>query len=245
MEHTDREISNGHRRRNGTTERHYETTGVIGHRRKLAEETRMNRVDNTKGFKHGLHIIVGHFKRQITNKHETNGLVGSGNRNRDITKEERRSIKEIVPVVWSLAGDSCTTTCKEFVLRQSFQHQGLAASKWCNFRNSLSPVISAGKCSTTLLANVILCKYKLNVSVTTLSGPHQCSADVWDKDKPLKPPRVSHASGNISVMPECSNQRTIDKCKGMNMKEISNCSGFNMMFRPSAFFRRGTLLIYR
>ena len=99
MEHTGREISNGHRRRNGTTERHYETTGVIGHRRKLAEETRMNRVDNTKGFKHGLHIIVGHFKRQITNKHETNGLVGSGNRNRDITKEERRSIKEIVPVV--------------------------------------------------------------------------------------------------------------------------------------------------
>ena len=39
------------------------------------------------------------------------------------------------------------------------------------------------------------------------SGPHQCSADVWDEGKPLKPPGVSHACGNISVMPECSNQR--------------------------------------
>ena len=27
----------------------------------------------------------------------------------------------------------------------------------------------------------------------------------------LKPPRVSHACGNISVMPECSNQRTSER----------------------------------
>ena len=92
MEHKDREIDNGHRRRNGTTERHYETTGAIGHRRKLAEETGMNTVGNTKGFKHGPDIIVGHFKRQITNKDETNGLVGNGSRNREVTKEERRSL---------------------------------------------------------------------------------------------------------------------------------------------------------
>jgi len=37
------------------------------------------------------------------------------------------------------------------------------------------------------------------------SGPHQCNADVWNEGEPLRPPRVSHACGNISVMPECSN----------------------------------------
>ena len=28
----------------------------------------------------------------------------------------------------------------------------------------------------------------------------------------------------------------------MDMKQTSNCSGFNVTFRPSAFFRRGTYL---
>ena len=37
----------------------------------------------------------------------------------------------------------------------------------------------------------------------------------------------------------------VDECKAMDMKQTSNCSGFNVTFRPSAFFRRGTLLIYR
>ena len=37
----------------------------------------------------------------------------------------------------------------------------------------------------------------------------------------------------------------VDKCKAMNMKQTSNCSSFNMTFRPSAFLRLGTLLIYR
>ena len=35
----------------------------------------------------------------------------------------------------------------------------------------------------------------------------------------------------------------VDKCKAMNMKQTSYCSGFDM--DASAFFRRGTLLIYR
>ena len=37
----------------------------------------------------------------------------------------------------------------------------------------------------------------------------------------------------------------VDECKSMDMKQTSNCSGFNVTFRPSAFFRRGTLLIYK
>ena len=37
----------------------------------------------------------------------------------------------------------------------------------------------------------------------------------------------------------------VDEYKVMDMKQTSNCSGFNVTFRPSAFFRRGTLLIYR
>ena len=36
---------------------------------------------------------------------------------------------------------------------------------------------------------------------------HQCSVEVWDEGKELL--RVSHAGGNISVMPDCSNQRYI------------------------------------
>ena len=37
----------------------------------------------------------------------------------------------------------------------------------------------------------------------------------------------------------------VDECKAMNMKQTSNCCGFNMTFRRSAFLRRGTVLIYR
>ena len=44
---------------------------------------------------------------------------------------------------------------------------------------------------------------------------------------------------------KCSIYIYKDECKTMDMKQTSNCSGFNVTFRPSAFFRRGTLLIYR
>ena len=37
----------------------------------------------------------------------------------------------------------------------------------------------------------------------------------------------------------------VDECKAMDMKQTSNCSGLNVTFRTSAFFRRGALLIYR
>ena len=40
-------------------------------------------------------------------------------------------------------------------------------------------------------------------------------------------------------------ERERDEYKVMDMKQTSNCSSFNVTFRPSAFFRRGTLLIYR
>ena len=37
----------------------------------------------------------------------------------------------------------------------------------------------------------------------------------------------------------------VDEYKVMDMKQTSNCSGFNVTFRPLAFFGRGTLFIYR
>ena len=40
--HTHRIFANGHRRRNWITERHHETTGTIGHRRKITEKALMN-----------------------------------------------------------------------------------------------------------------------------------------------------------------------------------------------------------
>ena len=49
MKHTYREISDGYRRRDKTTKRHYETTSTIGHRREITKETLMNAEDNTKG----------------------------------------------------------------------------------------------------------------------------------------------------------------------------------------------------
>ena len=36
---------------------------------------------------------------------------------------------------------------------------------------------------------------------------------IWDEGKRLSPPRVSHACGNISVMPEGSNQRTSERAQ--------------------------------
>jgi len=45
------------------------------------------------------------------------------------------------------------------------------------------------------------------------SAPHQCSADSQDEGKPISPPRVSHACGNSSVMPQFSNQRTSERAQ--------------------------------
>ena len=41
----------------------------------------------TKGFKHRLDIIIGHFNWQVTHKHRTEWLVSCGNWYRDVTKE--------------------------------------------------------------------------------------------------------------------------------------------------------------
>ena len=93
MKHTYREISDGYRRRDRTTKRHYETTSTIGHRREITKETLMNGEDNTKGLERRLHITIRNFERQVTHKHGTNGLVSGGDRNRDVSKEDpsRRS----------------------------------------------------------------------------------------------------------------------------------------------------------
>ena len=37
---------------------------------------------------------------------------------------------------------------------------------------------------------------QINESNVGSSGPHQCSADVWDEGRALSPPRVSHACSN-------------------------------------------------
>ena len=97
MEDTNRKISHGHRRWNSFTEGHHKTTSTIGHRREITKETRTHVVNNTKTLEHGLHIVVGDFEWKIANEDETDILVSSGNRNRDVPKEESRSLKEIVP----------------------------------------------------------------------------------------------------------------------------------------------------
>ena len=56
-------------------------------------------MDDTKGFKHRLDIIIGHFNWQVAHKHLTEWLVSCGNWYQDVTKEERRSLKEFIPVV--------------------------------------------------------------------------------------------------------------------------------------------------
>ena len=103
MKHTYREISDGCKRRDRTTKRHYETTSTIGHRREIPKETLMNGEDNIKGFERRLHITIRNSEGQVTHKHGTNGLVSGGDRNRDVSKEESGSRKDIVPVLGSLA----------------------------------------------------------------------------------------------------------------------------------------------
>ena len=58
MKHTYREISDGHRRRDRTTKRHYETTRTISHRREITKKTLMNGEDNAKGLERRLHITI-------------------------------------------------------------------------------------------------------------------------------------------------------------------------------------------
>ena len=69
------------------------------------------------------------------------------------------------------------------------------------------------KTTTTVRGRNIYKSIQLQTVLFGLSGPHQCSADVWDEDEPLKPPRVSHTCSNSSVMPECSNQRTSERAQ--------------------------------
>ena len=69
----------------------------------------MNGVENTKGLERRLNITVRDFKRQVTDKHGTNGLVSGSDRYRDVAEEESGSLKEIVPVLGSLAGNADST----------------------------------------------------------------------------------------------------------------------------------------
>ena len=98
MKHIYREISDGYRRRDRTTKRHYETTSIIGHRREITKETLVNGEDNTKGLERRLHITIRNFERQVRHKHGTNRLVSGGDNNRG-----KWTLKEIVPVLGSLA----------------------------------------------------------------------------------------------------------------------------------------------
>ena len=132
MEDTNRKISHGHRRWNSFTEGHHKTTSTIGHRREITKETRTHGVNNTKTLEHGLHIVVGDFEWKIANEDETDILVSSGNRNRDVPKGERRSLKKIVPIFSSLASHTNLTTLEEL---HSIDHFSVKGSQqlWGNF----------------------------------------------------------------------------------------------------------------
>ena len=125
MKHSYREISDGYRRRDRATKRHYETTSTIGHRREITKETLMNGEDNTKGLELRLHITIRNFERRVTHKHGTNGLVSGGDKNRDVSKEESGSLKDIVPVLGSLACNADLTVLQELDSSYPFNIKGL------------------------------------------------------------------------------------------------------------------------
>ena len=132
MEDTNRKISHGHRRWNSITEGHHKTTSTIGHRREITKETWTHGVNNTKTLEHGLHIVVGDFEWKIASEDKTDILVGSGSWNRDVPKEESRSLKEIVPIFSSLASHTNLTTLEEL---HSIDHFSVKGSQqlWGNF----------------------------------------------------------------------------------------------------------------
>ena len=133
MEDTYGKISHGHRQWNSFTKGHHETTSTIGHRREIAKETWTDGMDNTKTLKNGLHIIVGDFEWKVANEDETDTLVSGGNRNRDVPKEESRSLKEIVPIFSGLAGDSDSAALEKLHSVDLFCIQG-SQQLWGNFR---------------------------------------------------------------------------------------------------------------
>ena len=79
MEHTYRKIKHRHRRRKGTKKRHDETTIIIGYGWKIAKETLMDGVHNTKGFESTSDIVIGHFDWKVTHKDGSDMLVSGSN----------------------------------------------------------------------------------------------------------------------------------------------------------------------
>ena len=139
MKDTYREISHRHRRWDRTSKGHLKTTSTISHGREFTEETWTNRVDNTKTFKNGLDIIIEYFKWKVTYEHKTDGLIGSGDWNRDVAKEESGSLKEIVPVLSSLARHTDSTVLQELDSCNPFHIKG-SQQLWGNFRYSFISV---------------------------------------------------------------------------------------------------------
>ena len=124
---------------NRITEGHHETTTTIGHGREITEETWTDGVDNTKMLKNRLHILVRNFEWRVAYEDKTDGLIGDGNWNRDIPKEESRSLKEIVPIFRSLASDTDSTALEELYSSNLFCMKGSQQLWGCLLYTSPSP----------------------------------------------------------------------------------------------------------
>ena len=123
VENTNRKISHRHRRWSCFTKGHHKTS-TIGHRREITKETWTNGMDNTKTLKDRLHIIVGDFEWKVTIEDEADTLVSGGNRDRDIPKEESRSLKEIVLILGGLGGYSDSVALQKLHSIDLFSIQG-------------------------------------------------------------------------------------------------------------------------
>ena len=136
MKDTYRKISYRHRRWDRITKGHHESTSAIGHGRELTEKTWTDGVDYTKTFKNRLDLVVRSFERKVAYKDKTDRLISGGNWNRDIPKEESRSLKEIVPILASLAGDTDSTALEKLYGIKLFCIEG-SQQLWGNFRYSM------------------------------------------------------------------------------------------------------------
>ena len=136
MEHTSRKIKNGHRRREGTTERHDETTSTVGDGRKITEKTLMDRVNHTKRLKSTLDIVIGQLDWQVAHEDRTDMLISSGDGHGDVAIEEGGPLEELVSVLSGLGSNSYTATSQEL---HSFNLMGIKASQqlWYNITHSL------------------------------------------------------------------------------------------------------------
>ena len=124
VENTNWKISHGHRRWNCFTKGHHKMTSTTGHRREITKETWTNGMGKTKTVEDGLHIIVGDFEWKVTNEDEADTLVSGSNQDRDIPKEESRSLKEIVPILGGLAGYSDSVALRKLHSIDLFSIQG-------------------------------------------------------------------------------------------------------------------------